>query len=102
MHLAKFRADVAVGLMIWPGKTHLRIMPVHEPQWERGQSSIQKGPSALMDHQNGPAPATTSIEVARVRELKTQGMEPAKIARTLKIGRASVYRLLGPTGTSNN
>ena len=44
-----------------------------------------------MDHQNGPAPATTSIEVARVRELKTQGMEPAKIARTLKIGRASVY-----------
>jgi DNA invertase Pin-like site-specific DNA recombinase len=36
-----------------------------------------------------------SIEAARVHELKAQGMGPTKIARTLKIGRASVYRLLG-------
>jgi DNA invertase Pin-like site-specific DNA recombinase len=33
---------------------------------------------------------------ARVRELKMQGMGgPTEIARTLKIGRTSVYRVLG-------
>jgi DNA invertase Pin-like site-specific DNA recombinase len=36
-----------------------------------------------------------SIEASRVRELKEQGMRPADIAKALKIGRASVYRLLG-------
>ena len=35
-----------------------------------------------------------SIEPARVRELKGQGLGPSEIARTLKIGRASVYRAL--------
>jgi hypothetical protein len=29
-----------------------------------------------------------------VRELKAQGMRPVDIAKTLKIGRASVYRVL--------
>jgi DNA invertase Pin-like site-specific DNA recombinase len=29
-----------------------------------------------------------------VRELKAQGMRPADIAKALKIGRASVYRVL--------
>jgi DNA invertase Pin-like site-specific DNA recombinase len=36
-----------------------------------------------------------SIEGARVRELKAQGMRPVDIAKALKIGRASVYRVLG-------
>jgi DNA invertase Pin-like site-specific DNA recombinase len=36
-----------------------------------------------------------SIEASRVRELKTQGMRPSDIAKALKIGRASVYRVLG-------
>jgi DNA invertase Pin-like site-specific DNA recombinase len=36
-----------------------------------------------------------SIEASRVRELKAQGMRPVDIAKTLKIGRASVYRVLG-------
>ena len=36
-----------------------------------------------------------SIEPARVRELKAQGMRPTDIAKALKIGRASVYRVLG-------
>jgi DNA invertase Pin-like site-specific DNA recombinase len=36
-----------------------------------------------------------SIEVVRVRELKAQGMRPTDIAKALKIGRASVYRVLG-------
>jgi DNA invertase Pin-like site-specific DNA recombinase len=36
-----------------------------------------------------------SIEASRVRELKAQGMRPSDIAKTLKIGRASVYRVLG-------
>jgi DNA invertase Pin-like site-specific DNA recombinase len=35
-----------------------------------------------------------SIEAPRVRELKAQGMRPSDIAKALKIGRASVYRLL--------
>jgi DNA invertase Pin-like site-specific DNA recombinase len=35
-----------------------------------------------------------SIDAARVRELKAQGHGPAVIAKTLKIGRASVYRVL--------
>jgi DNA invertase Pin-like site-specific DNA recombinase len=35
-----------------------------------------------------------SIDAARVRELKMQGMGPTDIAKALKIGRASVYRVL--------
>jgi DNA invertase Pin-like site-specific DNA recombinase len=35
-----------------------------------------------------------SIETSRVPELKAQGMRPSDIAKALKIGRASVYRLL--------
>jgi DNA invertase Pin-like site-specific DNA recombinase len=36
-----------------------------------------------------------SIEASRVRELKAKGMRPVDIAKTLQIGRASVYRVLG-------
>ena len=35
-----------------------------------------------------------SVNVARVRALKAQGVGPASIAKTLGIGRASVYRAL--------
>jgi DNA invertase Pin-like site-specific DNA recombinase len=35
-----------------------------------------------------------SIDAARVRELKQQGMGATEIAKALKIGRASVYRVL--------
>ncbi len=35
-----------------------------------------------------------SIDAARVRELKAQGMRPVDIAKALKIWRASVYRVL--------
>lgn len=35
-----------------------------------------------------------SINAAKVRELKAQGLGASEIARSLKIGRASVYRLL--------
>jgi DNA invertase Pin-like site-specific DNA recombinase len=41
-----------------------------------------------------------SIDMARVRELKTEGLGPTEIAKALGIGRASVYRVLeveGPT-----
>ncbi len=37
-------------------------------------------------------PAT--INAARVQELKARGLGPSEIARTLKIGRSSVYRVL--------
>jgi DNA invertase Pin-like site-specific DNA recombinase len=36
-----------------------------------------------------------SIDAAKVRELKAQGIGPAAIAKQLGIGRASVYRVLG-------
>jgi DNA invertase Pin-like site-specific DNA recombinase len=39
------------------------------------------------------------IEASRVRELKAQGMRPVDIAKVLKIGRASVYRVLGQAST---
>jgi DNA invertase Pin-like site-specific DNA recombinase len=35
-----------------------------------------------------------SIDAARVRELKSQGLGATEIAKALKIGRASVYRVL--------
>jgi DNA invertase Pin-like site-specific DNA recombinase len=41
-----------------------------------------------------------SIEAARVRELKAQGMRPVDIAKALKIGRASVYRVLGQSAAN--
>ena len=36
-----------------------------------------------------------SIDPARVKQVKSDGLGPTEIARTLKIGRASVYRVLG-------
>jgi DNA invertase Pin-like site-specific DNA recombinase len=35
-----------------------------------------------------------SIDAARVREMKVQGLGATEIAKTLGIGRASVYRVL--------
>ena len=35
-----------------------------------------------------------SIDATRVREMKAQGLGPTEIAKVLKIGRASVYRVL--------
>ncbi len=35
-----------------------------------------------------------SIDAARVREMRAQGIGPTEIAKALKIGRASVYRAL--------
>jgi hypothetical protein len=39
-----------------------------------------------------------SIEVIRVREMRTQGLGPTAIAKALGIGRASVYRMLDAGG----
>jgi Helix-turn-helix domain of resolvase len=36
-----------------------------------------------------------SIDVTKVRQLKAKGMGASEIAKALKIGRASVYRVLG-------
>ena len=35
-----------------------------------------------------------SIDAARVREMRAQGIRPTEIAKALKIGRTSVYRAL--------
>ena len=43
-----------------------------------------------------------SIEAARVRELKAQGLGASEIAKALGIGRASVYRLMSePAAVAN-
>jgi DNA invertase Pin-like site-specific DNA recombinase len=39
-----------------------------------------------------------SIDVAKVRQLRPKGMGASQIAKVLKIGRASVYRVLGERG----
>ena len=57
---------------------------------ERQLEGIAKAKAAGV--YNGRPP---SIEVSRVRELKAQGMRPIDIAKMLRIGRASVYRVLG-------
>jgi orotate phosphoribosyltransferase-like protein len=43
-----------------------------------------------------------SIDPAKVRELKARGMGGTEIAQTLKISRASVYRMLVPMGTEGD
>ena len=40
-----------------------------------------------------------SIDVKEVRDLRQQGIGPADIAKRLKIGRASVYRVLAEAGS---
>jgi hypothetical protein len=59
------------------------------PRWQAGAIvSVVRRPKARTHH--GIAASTS-----RVRELKPQGMRPVDFANTLKIGRASVYRVLG-------
>jgi hypothetical protein len=41
------------------------------------------------------AVASGLFGTTRVHELKAQGMRPTDIAKALKIGRASAYRMLG-------
>jgi hypothetical protein len=43
----------------------------------------------------GVLPTFATIEAAQVRESKAQGIGASEIAKRLKIGRASVYRVLG-------
>lgn len=57
---------------------------------ERQMEGIAKAKDAGV-YKGRPA----SIEASRVREMKAQGMRPSDIAKALKIGRASVYRVLG-------
>jgi DNA invertase Pin-like site-specific DNA recombinase len=38
-----------------------------------------------------------TVDAGRVRELKSKGIGPSQIAKTLRIGRASVYRALAAT-----
>lgn len=57
---------------------------------ERQMEGIAKAKAAGV-YKGRPA----SIDPAKVRELKGQGMGPSAIAKALNIGRASVYRALG-------
>ena len=57
---------------------------------ERQLEGIAKAKAARV-YKGRPA----SIDAGRVRELKAQGLGPTEIAKALKIGRASAYRVLG-------
>jgi DNA invertase Pin-like site-specific DNA recombinase len=57
---------------------------------ERQREGIEKAKAAGVYRGRKP-----TVDVGRVRQLHTQGVKPADIARQLKIGRASVYRALG-------
>src|SRR6195256_641503 len=57
---------------------------------ERQLEGIAKAKAAGVYKGRRPA----SIDAAQVRQLKGQGFGPSEIAKALKIGRASVYRLL--------
>jgi DNA invertase Pin-like site-specific DNA recombinase len=67
---------------------------------ERQMEGIAKAKAAGV-YKGRPA----SIDPAQVQQLKAEGMGPSKIAKTLGIGRASVYRALeawlegGPCGS---
>jgi DNA invertase Pin-like site-specific DNA recombinase len=41
-----------------------------------------------------------SIDVAAIEKLKTEGLGATEIAKRLKIGRASVYRVMAPAGAN--
>jgi DNA invertase Pin-like site-specific DNA recombinase len=58
---------------------------------ERQLEGIAKAKTAGL-YKGRPA----SIDAAQVRRLKGEGMGPSAIAKQLKIGRASVYRVLDP------
>jgi hypothetical protein len=74
---------------------HARVFAEFETNLprERQLRGIAKAKAAGV-YEGRPA----SIKAATVRELKPQGTGPVDIAKALKIGRASVYRVLG-TGT---
>jgi hypothetical protein len=61
-------------------------------QWNRQESF------GVVEGKSNPSERTTSEEPVSTRELKAQGMRPVDIAKALKIGRASVYRVLGSSG----
>jgi Helix-turn-helix domain of resolvase len=71
-------------------KTPGRRKTYGAPGCERQLEGIAKAKAAGV-YKGRPA----SIEASRVRELKAAGMRPTDIAKALKIGRASVYRVLG-------
>jgi len=53
------------------------------------------------DPRNPCRARSASIDAARVREMKAQGLGATAIAEALGIGRASVYRVLEADGMAN-
>jgi len=75
-------------------RPHPDAQPGREPsRRERQLEGIAKAKAAGV-HKGWPA----SIDVTKVRQLKAKGMGASEIAKALKIGRASVYRVLGERG----
>ena len=65
------------------------FLTASSPRRERQLEGIAKAKTAGV-YKGRPA----SIDAAEVRELKAKGMGASEIAKHLKIGRASVYRVL--------
>jgi DNA invertase Pin-like site-specific DNA recombinase len=72
-----------------------------------GRAIVEMNRAASTSSKGSPRPETAgvykgrpaSIDAAKVRDLKKKGMGPSEIAKALKIGRASVYRVLGQPAT---
>lgn len=62
---------------------------------ERRREGIAKAKAKAEGKYVGRQP-TAQRKAAEVRRLKAEGIRPVEIARRLGIGRASVYRVLGP------
>lgn len=54
-------------------------------------SVVKRQPERIFQLYKGRKP---HVDVAEIRRLKSDGMGPTEIAKTLNIGRASVYRAL--------
>jgi hypothetical protein len=78
----------------------IRLPPLYRRRW----AVIVADRRALVNHKNeGIADAKArgvykgrkaSIDTAKIKQMKAAGIGPSAIAKTLKIGRASVYRVL--------
>jgi DNA invertase Pin-like site-specific DNA recombinase len=82
-----------MGMTNW-GDASTRVNPDKEFETnlrrERQMEGIAKAKAAGVYKGRKP-----SIDVTTVRKVREEGLGPAAIAKRLKIGRASVYRLLG-------
>jgi hypothetical protein len=78
-------------------REQLQQIPASEVALRASFAAVQHrvSPSSASSPTAGASAGVLVIEAAQVRRLKAQGIGASEIAKRLKIGRASVYRILG-------